>query len=126
MYIYAYHCIYLYIYKHILAYFLHIFAYFLHIFGIFLHIIHIDCICLHILTFQIKFKSQKNYSSFNPTSWTTRSLPRSLRTTTGSHPPLPALSNRTHHQSLQPLPACCWGWFQCPPLEPMGAWTKWM
>ena len=126
MHIYAYHCIYLYIYRHILAYFLRIFAYFMHNFCIFLHIIHIDCICLHILTFQKKFKSQKIYCSFNPTSWTTRSLPRSLRTTTGSHPPLPALSHRTHHQSLQPLPACCWGWFQCPPLEPMGAWTKWM
>ena len=50
-------------------------------------------------------------------SWTTRSLPRNLRTTTGSHLSLQALSHRTHHQSLQPLPACCWGWFQCPPLE---------
>ena len=32
---------------------------------------------------------------------------------------------RPGHQSLQPLPSCCRGWCQCPPLKPMGSWTRW-
>jgi len=102
-------------------------------FGILVHMLiviaynSINCILLHICTYShiSQFRSQY-LIFFNPTSWTTKTLPRSLRTTIGFHQPPQASSHRTHHQSLQPLPACWKGWFQCPQLEPMGAWTRWM
>ena len=124
---------------HVLTYLLLISCLFRHIinayFCILLHIfafccIHIaySCICLHICTYSRIDNAAFNVQCFcNPTFWTTRTLPRSLHTTTGSHPPPQALSHRSHHQSLQPLPSCCRGWCQChgPPLEPMAAWTRW-
>ena len=125
---------------HVLTYLLLISCLFLHIinayFYIFLHIlafccifIAYSCICLHICTYSHIDNAAFNVWCFcNPTSWTTRTLPRSLCTATGSYPPPQALSHRTHHQSLQPLPrlpSCCREWCRCPPLEPMGAWTRW-
>jgi len=82
-------------------------------FGILVHMLiviaynSINCILLHICTYShiSQFRSQY-LIFFNPTSWTTKTLPRSLRTTIGFHQPPQASSHRTHHQSLQPLPAC--------------------
>ena len=110
------------------AYFMHIFAYcirictynaylliclsisvfiFMHYFAFCCIFIAYSCICLHTCTYSYIDNAALNVYCFcNPTSWTTRTLSWSLCTTTGSHPPLQALSHRTHHQSLQPLPSC--------------------
>ena len=96
---------------------------------------HFFCIYLHIFAYLYIFPyftiqaSMFNFSSIlHPGRPTLQAMcpGRHCPGVTGSHHPHQALSHRTHHQSLQPLPSCWKGWFQCPPLEPMGAWTRWM
>ena len=108
---------------------MHIFAYlyiFCHFVAYLLHIHAFVCIFEHILMLTMQhstFIASALAILHEATSWTTRTLPRSLHTTTGSHPPPLPLSHRTHHQSLQSLLSCCRGWCGVGAVVPH--WNQW-